>query len=87
MIAYGMSKAAAHQLVQSMAEPGSGLPSDAVCVGVLPMYGFLCFAYNNRHAVLLTRQQTGKACQKQTSQVGHHQQKLPIGYVYYSIEY
>ena len=36
MIGYGLAKAAVHQLVQSLAEPAGGLPSDAGVVGILP---------------------------------------------------
>lgn len=36
MIGYGLAKAAVHQLVQSLAKSGSGLPPDAGVVGILP---------------------------------------------------
>merc|ERR1711936_55317 len=37
MMGYGMAKAAVHQLVKSLACPGSGLPSDACALGLLPV--------------------------------------------------
>ncbi|XP_067935356.1 dihydropteridine reductase-like [Watersipora subatra] len=37
MIGYGMAKAAVHQLVASLAEPNSGLPSDSLVVAILPV--------------------------------------------------
>lgn len=37
MIGYGLAKAAVHQLVKSLAEPKSGLPSDAFVAAILPV--------------------------------------------------
>merc|ERR1711993_203152 len=37
MMGYGMAKAAIHQLVKSLACPGSGLPSSACALGLLPV--------------------------------------------------
>lgn len=37
MIGYGLSKAAVHQLIKSLACDNSGLPKDSLCVGVLPV--------------------------------------------------
>uniref|UniRef100_A0A1W7RAM1 Dihydropteridine reductase n=1 Tax=Hadrurus spadix TaxID=141984 RepID=A0A1W7RAM1_9SCOR len=37
MIGYGLAKAAVHQLVQSLAAPKSGLPTDALAVAILPV--------------------------------------------------
>jgi hypothetical protein len=36
MIGYGMAKAAVHQLVKSLAAPGSGLPENSKAVAILP---------------------------------------------------
>jgi NAD(P)-dependent dehydrogenase (short-subunit alcohol dehydrogenase family) len=36
MIGYGMAKAAVHQLVRSLAAPGSGLTQDATVLAILP---------------------------------------------------
>lgn len=37
MVAYGMAKAAVHQLVRSLAEEGSGLGKDSAVVAILPI--------------------------------------------------
>jgi NAD(P)-dependent dehydrogenase (short-subunit alcohol dehydrogenase family) len=37
MIGYGMAKAAVHQLTQSLAGPGSGLPDNATALAILPV--------------------------------------------------
>lgn len=37
MIGYGLSKAAVHQLIKSLAAANSGLPKDTLCVGLLPV--------------------------------------------------
>lgn len=37
MIGYGMAKAAVHQLVASLAADGSGLPSGALVLAILPV--------------------------------------------------
>lgn len=37
MIGYGLSKAAVHQLIKSLAGDNSGLPKDTLCVGLLPV--------------------------------------------------
>ena len=37
MMGYGMAKAAVHQLVKSLASPGSGLPDLACVLGLLPV--------------------------------------------------
>ncbi|KAJ3193512.1 hypothetical protein HDU67_005083, partial [Dinochytrium kinnereticum] len=37
MVAYGMAKAAVHQLVQSSAAPGSGLPANSKVAAILPI--------------------------------------------------
>ena len=36
MIGYGMAKAAIHQLVQSLASEGGGLPNNASALAILP---------------------------------------------------
>ena len=36
MLGYGLAKAAVHQLVESLADPKSGLPSNSAVVGILP---------------------------------------------------
>lgn len=36
MMGYGMSKAAVHQLTQSLAADGSGMPSGSLSVAILP---------------------------------------------------
>jgi dihydropteridine reductase len=37
MAGYGMAKAAVHQLTQSLASPGSGLPDNSLAVAILPV--------------------------------------------------
>ncbi|CEM09097.1 unnamed protein product [Vitrella brassicaformis CCMP3155] len=37
MLAYGASKAFVHQMVQSLAEPGSGMPANSRVMGLLPL--------------------------------------------------
>ncbi|KAK4871552.1 hypothetical protein RN001_015676 [Aquatica leii] len=37
MIGYGMAKAAVHHLTKSLAEDGSGLPTNSTCVAILPV--------------------------------------------------
>jgi NAD(P)-dependent dehydrogenase (short-subunit alcohol dehydrogenase family) len=39
MIAYGIAKAAVHQLVKSLAAPNSGLPAAARTIAILPYVG------------------------------------------------
>lgn len=35
-VAYGLAKAAVHQLVKTLGTPGSGLPENAAAIGILP---------------------------------------------------
>jgi dihydropteridine reductase len=37
MLAYGASKAAAHHIVKSLAQPGSGMPTNSKVVAILPI--------------------------------------------------
>lgn len=37
MIAYGLAKAAIHQLTKSLAAEGSALPTDSICIALLPL--------------------------------------------------
>lgn len=37
MIGYGLAKAAVHQLTKSLAQHGSGLPTDASVIAILPI--------------------------------------------------
>ena len=36
MIGYGLAKGAVHQLIQSLAQPGGGLPDQSTVAGILP---------------------------------------------------
>lgn len=37
MVGYGMAKCAVHQLIKSLAQPGSGLPETCKVLGILPI--------------------------------------------------
>lgn len=36
MLGYGMAKAAVHQLVESLSQPSSGMPTDSAVLAILP---------------------------------------------------
>ena len=41
MIGYGLAKAGVHQLVNSLAQPDSGLPAGATVLAILPYDGLI----------------------------------------------